>query len=105
MSEYTPDFWLILRIQPKNGKHHYRVFGTWSGSYLYGASWRMNSGIIKVEKEGDHYLFYGTSGSVYRCHVKGYGVHHYGASVLQESIDTGRCVRMDENTDWLNFKW
>jgi hypothetical protein len=70
--EYTPDQWQIIKI---NGTHpHYRIFGSWSGGYLDGDSWRLNSGIQSIEEDGDYYLFHGFSGSTYRCHKKTYGV-------------------------------
>ena len=42
----------------------------------------MNSGITKVEMDGDNYLFYGYSGSVYKCRNQGYGFTGLTASVL-----------------------
>lgn len=73
----TPDKWLILKVND-----HYRVFGTWSGGYLDGDSWRMNSGITKVEEDDEHYLFTGSSGSVYKCRKTAYGSTGYGYSVI-----------------------
>ena len=43
----------------------------------------MNSGIVRVEKEGDFYLFHGNSGSVYRCHKDTYGASFYGMCVIR----------------------
>jgi hypothetical protein len=86
MSTYTPDRWLIVKI---NGNDpHYRVFGSWYGGYAGSDSWKLNSGITEVKEEGDWYLFSGTSGSVYRCHKKGYGTSGYGAGVLDHLIKT-----------------
>lgn len=48
MNEYTPDNWVVVFL---NGDDpHYRVLVGWSGGYLTGDSWRMNSGITRVEK-------------------------------------------------------
>jgi hypothetical protein len=64
---YNPDKWLVVDIH--NGEDHFqKVFTTWAGGYTNGDSWKLNSGITKVEVEDDFYLFYGESGSVYRCH-------------------------------------
>jgi len=66
---HTPDSWVIIKIDnPEYDKPYYKVLGGWSGGYLDGDSWRMNSGITKIDREGDFYLFNGLSGSVYKCH-------------------------------------
>lgn len=68
-SEYepnTPDNWVIVEIADKDTTF-YKVLGGWSGGYLDGDRWRINSGITEVEEKEDHYLFYGQSGSVYKC--------------------------------------
>lgn len=75
--EYTPNRWLVLKI-----KDFYKVFATWSGGYADGDSWKLNSGITKVYREGDYFIFEGVSGSIYKCHTKTYGTNSYGAAVL-----------------------
>lgn len=82
-NEYVPDRWILLKHTIKD-KHAYRVFGTWLGGYVTGDSWRMNSGIKKIEKEGPFYLFYGNSGSVYRCHENAVGTSMYSEGVLND---------------------
>ena len=63
--DYAPDKWLILKISGIDP--HYKVFGVWAGGYLYGDSWRMNSGIVR-STDGDEFInFYGSSGSCYSC--------------------------------------
>lgn len=91
MTEYSPDKWTLLRFT-YNGETIVKVLGNWSGSYLWGGSWRLNSGITKVEREGDYYLFYGNSGSVYKCHKDMEGVvGTSGSWKLQELLMTGIC--------------
>jgi len=68
MSEYNPDSWVIIKITVPDQKTIYKVLGGWSGGYLDGDSWQLNSGIAKVEKNGDYFDFHGYSGSVYKCH-------------------------------------
>ena len=106
MSEYYPDSWQLIKISGK-GTEHYRVFGSWSGGYLDGDSWRMNSGIERVELDGEYFLFYGSSGSVYHCHRHSYGVRnaynrgvlgHYGQNPLVEILE-------ELPPDLLNFDW
>lgn len=69
-----PDRWVILKINNKSETFH-KVLAGWSGSYLEGQYWRINSGIKRVEEEGDHYLFHGFSGSIYKCRKSGYGLN------------------------------
>jgi len=68
---YTPDCWVLVKIGYSTGEAFYKVLAGWSGSYLNGDSWRMNSGITTVEDDGDYWNFAGESGSVYRCHKAG----------------------------------
>lgn len=68
MSKYRPDCWVIIRISPNGQEPHYRILAGWYGGYLDGDHWKINSGIEKVEVEGDYYKFIGTSGSTYYCH-------------------------------------
>ena len=69
---YIPEEWILVEI--KSDTPHYRVFGSWRGGYLSGDSWRMNSGVTSVSKEGDYFLFNGVSGSIYKCHKETYGI-------------------------------
>lgn len=71
MNEYNPDSWVIVKISQPDLPAVYKVLAGWSGGYLDGDSWRMNSGIVKVEKNGDYFDFTGDSGSVYKCHKNG----------------------------------
>ena len=66
LQPYTPDNWVIVEIADKDTTF-YKVLGGWSGGYLDGDSWRMNSGITEVDEKEDCYLFHGQSGSVYKC--------------------------------------
>lgn len=83
MSEYTPDRWVILKIL-SGEKTFYRVMGGWHGGYAGSDSWRINSGVSKVELVNDTYRFYGNSGSVYVCHKGRYGMTVVMASVIPE---------------------
>ena len=75
--DYNPDKWLLIRAE-LSGEVVWKILATWSGGYLQSDHWRLNSGITKVEEEGDFYLFYGSSGSVYKCHKEMYGSTYYG---------------------------
>jgi hypothetical protein len=103
MNEYNPDKWLLIKIGGTDP--HYRVFGSWSGGYLDGDSWRMNSGITRVEEDGDYYKFFGSSGSCYRCHKEMYGATTYGWSVATGYVDDDRLTIMEEPNDIMNMDW
>jgi len=83
---YNPDRWIVIKISHTGDKSHYRVFGTWFGGYASGDSWRMNSGIVRVEEYEEEYRFFGTSGSEYRCLKPFYGTNSYTDGVLQGII-------------------
>ena len=64
---YTPDNWIIVKIILPD-EVGYKILAGWSGGYLHGNAWKMNSGITKAEEDGNYILFHGYSSSVYRCH-------------------------------------
>lgn len=67
MSTYTPDRWVIVKIQKEGSEAYYRVFAGWYGGYTHGDSWKLSSGIEKSVDCGDYYEFHNTSGSIYKC--------------------------------------
>ena len=87
---YEPDNWVIVEIEQDNGQPFHKVLGGWSGGYLDGNTWRMNSGIDKVITDEDHYEIHGYSGSVYRCRKDTEGIRMNIANILEKLIDTGR---------------
>lgn len=105
MSYYAPDNWVIVHM--KGDDPHYRVLAGWSGGYTTGSSWRMNSGIVKVIEEDDHYLFVGSTGSTYACHKDMYGLRMNNVYVWNQLEERygDKVELLDENTDWLNIDW
>jgi hypothetical protein len=103
---YSPDSWCIVKI---TGTHpHYRVFGSWSGGYLDGDSWRLNSGITSVTEDDEFYYFYGSTGSVYRCYKEGYGIrsmHNRGVleDYCEKSHNTMEAIY--EKPEIMNMEW
>lgn len=81
---YNPDKWVIVKITSKK-ETHYRVLAGWFGGYLNGDSWRMNSGITKVEDKDSHYLFHGYSNSIYKCSKNSYGTNSLMASIIAQA--------------------
>lgn len=101
MTEYRPDKFVVLRIEYPE-ETLYKVFGTWSGGYTTGDSWRMNSGISKVEVKGVEILFHGYSGSVYHCHEDSYGTSAWTHGVLQHLVEGAKVPVqvLDGSTNW-----
>jgi len=106
MSYYTPDRWVVIKITTDK-ETLYKVFACWYGGYAGSDSWKMNSGIVKVESAVDYYDFHGWSGSVYRCYENSYGTNVYGGRVLQNFIDKAdfKIEIMPENTNWKKIEW
>lgn len=96
-----PDNWVVFKI-PHNNDFIYKVLGGWSGGYLYGNSWRLNSGITDVEFKDDFYIFKGNSGSEYFCHKGAYGIRMNIAHIANKLIDMG-AEQLPSRTDWLNL--
>jgi ketosteroid isomerase-like protein len=98
MSEYVPDAWVIVKITPREEGEDaiFKVLGGWSGGYLQGDSWRMNSGITKVEDGGDVWLVHGHSGSVYKLRKGGERVTMIMGGVLAQLGDAAAIVDISE---------
>jgi hypothetical protein len=110
MREYTPDKWIVIKIEGPDIPLAYKVFACWYGGFLGSNSWKLNSGITKVTKDRKFYLFEGYSGSVYKCHEDMQGTHMYGSGVLNDIIkrskEIGTTVEiMPEDTDWLEIDY
>jgi hypothetical protein len=108
--EYIPHKWLVVKIEGGKFPLTYKVFACWYGGYLNGDSWKMNSGITKVTKEENFYLFEGYSGSVYSCSEKRYGATIYGHGVLYDIIEKSKEAGvkveiMPEDTNWLDISY
>lgn len=96
MNEYYPDNWVVLKIN----ETLYKVLAGWSGGYLYGDSWRINSGITKVEKVDDTWGFYGETGSVYWCGAGSYRLTMATSGIYTRLKEEYGVELMPENTDW-----
>ena len=84
----TPHGWIVIKISKENEPDVYKVFASWRGGYLDGDSWKLNSGIKRVEETEDKYIFHGYSGSEYHCKKIYYGVcSGYAGSILDSITD------------------
>ena len=110
MSDYNPDKWMVVKITGNDLPPVYKVFACWSGGYLDGDSWKLNSGITKVTEKTDYFFFDGSSGSVYACRKGMYGSTAYGYGVLQNFIkkaaDNAVTIEvLPEETNWLEINY
>lgn len=65
-SLYQPDSWQLVHVIPKDtSAAYYRILAGWSGSYMYGSSWKLSSGCEQVFDLGDSWKVPQSSGSVY----------------------------------------
>jgi len=104
MNDYTPDRWIVVNFD-NAGERFNKVLAEWKGGGMAGSDhWQMNSGITEAIEEPDHWLFYGASGSVYRCAKGRYGVTGVAANLLRNLLDknsdTVIIKALPEDTNW-----
>jgi hypothetical protein len=105
MSEYTPDNWVMIKLAGPEGPK-YKVLAGWSGGYLDGDSWRLNSGVTAVHEDEAFYYFYGSSGSCYRCSKDSYTLRMNNAHIWQVMDDSEQEAElMPADTDWMTIEW
>lgn len=105
MREYNPDVWVMLKFNYK-GEIIYKILAGWYGGFANGDSWKLNSGVTKIEEDGQCYLFYGSSGSVYRCHKGAYRLSGYTGQILasfQKEVDEVDDVTLELMPEETNF--
>lgn len=96
----TPDRWVILRINSE--KPFYKVLCSWGGSYIYGPSWRMNSGIDSIEEDKHYWYFVGASGSIYKCNKEANTLSATISEVYSQLKELyGDLVELVEGDDWM----
>lgn len=91
--EYTPNYWMVVKITSPEGKVLHKVFATWTGGYTVGDSWKLNSGIEEIVYEDDYVSFKGYSGSVYKCLNKD---HVYRSTAWAHSMLEGMILKADK---------
>lgn len=104
-NRYNPDAWVLVKItDPKSGEQHVRVCAGWSGGYLDGDSWKLSSGVVKVEQtNSDYYDFHNHSGSVYHCHKKSEGLRMCNGGIYNRVVAElgAEDITVDELNEWL----
>lgn len=84
---YNPDCWVILRFTSKEYGVVDKILAGFGGGYTQGSSWKLNSGITKVEDMGEYYAVTGYTGSVYHCYKHHQGLRLAIANVYQSMLD------------------
>lgn len=88
MSYYTPSGWAFLKIKVCGQDNTIvKMFGSWSGGYLTGDSWRVNSGVTKIEENDHEYIVSGYSGSQYILSKTANHITGYNKGVLEDMIE------------------
>ena len=107
MNEYTCDNWVVIKFNTEEHGIFYKLLVGTSGGYLDGDSWRMNSGITRVEEDKECYYFYGYSGSRYRCYKESYTLRMNNAHIWTQlqGMHDDKVEMMSEDTDWMNMDW
>ena len=103
---HQPDNWVMIKVINTH-ETFYKILAGWSGGYLDGSSWRMNSGVVDVKEEGDYFLFLGSTGSIYKCHKESYGLRMNNAYIWEQLKERypDKVEMLDENNDWKSFNW
>lgn len=89
---YNPDGWKLVKII-NNGEVLYKVFATWSGGYTQCDSWRMNSGIVRYDLDGDLVHMHGFSESIYTLRLSDEDrINLYGRMVLESMMNEANAM-------------
>ena len=81
----TPDSWVIIEVN-HNGEQFQKVLAGWSGSYLYGDSWRMSSPIkeMHIDIDSDYIIVETDSGSTYNLLKESQGLRMSNAGIYNQ---------------------
>ena len=98
---YYPDYWQVVSIKHKDEKTVYKLFATFIGGYTEGDVWKLNSGIVSVERvkmeSSDRLHFAGVSGSQYACSYNEgcYRTNAFSGGILSRLIENAKAVDVD----------
>jgi len=81
----TPDAWVIIEITEPAGQYQ-KILSGWSGSYLYGDSWRMSSPMKKldIKIDEDFFIIETGSGSTYKLFKDRQGLRMSNAGIYNQ---------------------
>ena len=81
----TPDSWVIIEVNHE-GEQFQKILSGWSGSYMYGHSWRLSSRIkeIQIDIEDDYITVCTESGSTYNLRKESQGLRISNAGIYNQ---------------------
>lgn len=79
VNDYIPSCWVILKFTSPEHGVIYKVLAGGGGGYLHGYTWKLSSGITKVEQYFDKeakkaFVIHNFSGSRYFCYEDRHGL-------------------------------
>jgi hypothetical protein len=80
MSQYTPDKWVVVKID-SGEESTQKVLASYYGGYAGSNTWKLSSEIRTIIDYEDYYEFRCESGSIYICYRDAYGMSGYTASI------------------------
>ena len=84
----TPDSWVIIEVNHE-GEQFQKILSGWSGSYLYGDSWRMSSRVreISIKVNQDFFTVDTETGSQYTLFKSRQGLRMSNAGIYNQLKD------------------
>ena len=81
----TPDSWVIIEVKTPAGQFQ-KILSGWSGSYLYGDSWRMSSPMkeLNIKVNQDFFTVETDSGSCYTLWKSRQGLRMSNSGIYNE---------------------
>lgn len=107
---YTPDYWVILRMNTPEYGVIDKILCSWAGSYLYGSSWKLSSGILTFDEgmDQDLYVSKQESGSIYVLRKTREGMSGIMSNIYQtlfEQVETlNGSIEIIESKDSKDYK-
>lgn len=91
---YNFDGFALIKIETDD-ETYFKVFGSNSGGYLHGDSWRVNSGVSKLVYNDLWYGFIGYSGSCYVVPRHGGRISMYNSGILDKFLSQDKVTLVD----------
>jgi hypothetical protein len=102
-NEYTPDNWILVRIESPKYKIT-KILSGWYGGYLDPDTWRLSSGVTSIEDHGTYYIIHNESGSVYNCRKSSEGFTNLSHTIyngwLEQSKTSEISIKQIEVKDY-----
>lgn len=90
MNKYSPDNWVIVKLNSKEYGVIYKILCSWGGSYQWGASWKLSSGIETFIDDDLDWISRQDSGSVYKLRKSGERMSSTIASIYNQYHEQSR---------------